>query len=81
MKTSDAEKGKKRARKRKKEEKPAVKPIRIKAEVRTCDELKAIIATRINAHVKDARVAKQLENALMDMVAYGTGGTGKGISS
>jgi len=56
--------------------KPSLRPIRIKAEVRTCDELKALISTRIKAHVKDSRVAKQLENALMDMVAYGTGGGG-----
>lgn len=74
MKTSGAGKGKKVARKGKIVEKPSLRPIRIKAEVRTCDELKAVLSTRIRAHVKDARLAKELENALLDMVDYGGAG-------
>ncbi len=76
MKKRISGKGNKSVRGVKKGMKPVLKPIRIKAEVRTCDELKALIATRIKAHVKDSRVAKQLENALLDMVAYGTGSGG-----
>ena len=56
-----------------------VAPIRFDPKIRTCDELKAVLSVRIKAHVKDAKVAKELENALMDMVAYGTGGAGKKI--
>ncbi len=79
------DKGKKRATKRVRregiKEKVVAKPVRFDAKIRTCDELKAVLSVRIRAHVKDAKVAKELENALMDMVAYGTGGSGGGVST
>jgi hypothetical protein len=42
----------------------------------TCDDLKAAIRQKIDAHVKDVDVAKRLEHLLSDEVAYGTGGGG-----
>ncbi len=74
MKAKPSKKGKVKTKPGVMETESGLKPIRIKAEVRTCDELKAVLSTRIKAHVKDARLAKELENALMDMVAYGGAG-------
>ena len=57
------------------------KPIRVAVpiDVWKCEDLKAIISERIRAHVKDVDVAKQLEQALGDDVAYGDGGGGGSV--
>ncbi len=41
-----------------------------------CEDLKALIHKHIEAHVKDVEMAKRLEHALGDEIAYGTGGGG-----
>jgi hypothetical protein len=52
------------------------KPVVTKTDVWKCADLKALIKERINAHVKDVAVARRLEQALADEIAYGTGGGG-----
>lgn len=54
----------------------ARQPIRMSARVDVwrCDDLRALIKKQINAHVKDVRVAKRLEEALAVEIAYNDGG-------
>ncbi len=58
--------------------KAPLKPGQLLMKVRSCEELKAVLTLRIRAHVKDAKLAKELESALADIVAYGIGGGGGG---
>ena len=51
----------------------------IKADLWTCNDLKALIKERIDTHVKDVAVAKRLERALADEIAYGDGGGGGNV--
>ncbi len=48
----------------------------VKLEVYRCGDLKALIKRKISAHVKDVQLAKRLEHALADEIAYGDGGGG-----
>jgi len=41
-----------------------------------CEDLKHLIREEIRTHVKDVELAKKLEQALGDKVAYGDGGGG-----
>lgn len=41
-----------------------------------CEDLKALIRENVRAHVQDVELAKRLEHALGDQVAYGDGGGG-----
>lgn len=59
-------------------EKHAVKLRGLKMEIRSCEELKAILKFRIRAKIKNKKLAKNLENALGDIIAYGTGNGGGG---
>ena len=54
------------------------KPIIAQVPVRVwnCDDLKEMINEQIKAHVKDVEIAKKLEHALGDEVAYNDGGGG-----
>ncbi len=61
------------------EKKPALRPKGIKVEIRSCDELKAIIMVRIRAQVKDPKLARELESAVADLQLYGTGGGEEGV--
>jgi hypothetical protein len=53
---------------------PIKMPVMI--DVWKCDDLKALIKEKISAHVKDVQLAKRLEHALADEIAYGDGGGG-----
>jgi len=44
-----------------------------------CEDLKALIKEQVHAHVKDVELAKRLERALGDQVAYGDGGGGGNV--
>lgn len=46
------------------------------ANVWKCEDLKALIKKQIRVHVKDVDLAKRLESALADEIAYGDGGGG-----
>ncbi len=48
----------------------------MKVTVWKCEDLKALIQKHIQTHVKDVELAKRLEHALGDEIAYGTGGGG-----
>ena len=48
----------------------------VRADLWKCEDLKVLIKKEIHAHVKDVELAKKLENALGDKVAYGDGGGG-----
>ncbi len=48
----------------------------MKLTVWKCADLKALIQRKIRAQVRDVELAKQLEHALGDEIAYGTGGGG-----
>ncbi len=61
-------------RKRKYEPKPIT--MQLSVDVWKCDEIKALLSKTIRAHVKDVELAKRLEHALGDEVAYGDGGGG-----
>ncbi len=50
------------------------RPVRV--EVYKCDDLKALIKRKISVQVKDVELAKRLEHALADEIAYGDGGGG-----
>jgi len=52
------------------------KPKPIKVQVWNCDDLRALIGKTLKAHVKDVSLARRLEHALGDEVAYGDGGGG-----
>jgi len=41
-----------------------------------CDDLKALIKETIKAEIRDVELAKRLEHALADEIAYGDGGGG-----
>jgi hypothetical protein len=57
-----------------KTKKPTKMPMAL--DVWKCEDLKAIIKEKIKAHVKDVDLAKRLEHALADEIAYGDGGGG-----
>ena len=42
-------------------------------EVKTCAQLKSFLKKRINTKVKDASLAKALEEMYVDIIAYGVG--------
>ena len=46
-----------------------------------CEDLKEIIRETVRAHVKDAALARKLEQALGDKVAYGDGGGGGNVAA
>jgi hypothetical protein len=54
-------------------EKIKVRSGKIMAEIKTCDELKAFLKTKIKTKVKDATLAKELEEMFHDLIAYGVG--------
>ncbi len=47
-----------------------------RADLWKCKDLKNLIKQEIRAHVKDVQLARKLEQALGDKVAYGDGGGG-----
>ncbi len=53
--------------------------VSVPVDVWKCEDLKAIIREEIQAHVKDVELAKRLEQALGDKVAYGDGGGGGNV--
>lgn len=52
------------------------RPVASKADVWKCKDLKAIIKDQVRVHVKDVALARKLEKALGDFIAYGDGGGG-----
>jgi hypothetical protein len=58
------------------EQKPKPKIEFMTVNVWKCEDLKALIHREIQVHVKDVDLAKRLEHALADEIAYGTGGGG-----
>ncbi len=48
----------------------------VKVDVYKCGDLKALIKRKISVQVKDVELAKRLEHALADEIAYGDGGGG-----
>lgn len=58
-------------KKREKKRKPLVS-----ADVWRCDDLKKMLGEAVRAHVKDVDLARRLEHALADEIAYGDGGGG-----
>ncbi len=48
----------------------------IPVRVWNCEDLKEMLSKQIRAHVKDVKIAKKLEHALGDEVAYNDGGGG-----
>jgi hypothetical protein len=52
------------------------KPVKLEATLWKCDDLKAVIGETLKAHVKDVELARRLEHALGDEIAYGDGGGG-----
>ncbi len=54
------------------------KPIiaQIPVRVWNCDDLREMINEQIEVHVKDVKIARNLEHALGDEVAYNDGGGG-----
>ncbi len=59
-------------------EEKRLKPIKmpVMIDVWKCEDLRALIKETVRAHVKDVDLAKRLEHALGDEVAYGDGGGG-----
>jgi|GEM_PF-1848412 len=53
-------------------------PVRLQAsiDVWKCEDLKSVLSEAIHAHVKDVDLARRLEHALGDEIAYGDGGGG-----
>jgi hypothetical protein len=47
-----------------------------RADLWKCEDLKQLIREQIRTHVKDVELAKKIEQALGDRVAYGDGGGG-----
>jgi hypothetical protein len=45
----------------------------LKMEIRSCEELRALLAARIRVQVQDESLARQLEATLADIIAYGVG--------
>ena len=56
--------------------KPSRKTKPVSVDLWKCKDLKAMIAKTIKAHVKDVKLAKKLEHALADEIAYNVGGGG-----
>lgn len=56
--------------------KPTGRAIPTRADLWKCKDLKELIKQEIRAHVKDVQLARKLEQALGDKVAYGDGGGG-----
>lgn len=52
------------------------KPVKLEATLWKCDDLKAVISETLKVHVKDVELARRLEHALGDEIAYGDGGGG-----
>lgn len=52
------------------------KPVKLEASLWKCDDLKSLISKTVKAHVKDVELARRLEHALGDEIAYGDGGGG-----
>ncbi len=53
------------------------KPLRLASvDVWKCDDLKQMLGEAVRAHVKDVDLARRLEHALADEIAYGDGGGG-----
>lgn len=52
------------------------RPAPTKTDVWKCKDLKALIKEQVRAHVKDVTLARKLEKALADEIAYGDGGGG-----
>jgi len=50
-----------------------------KVDLWKCEDLKAMIREEIRVHVQDVELAKRLEQALGDKVAYGDGGGGGNV--
>jgi hypothetical protein len=57
-----------------KTKKPIKMPVMV--DVWKCEDLKELIREKIKVHVKDVDLAKRLEHALADEIAYGDGGGG-----
>jgi hypothetical protein len=51
-----------------------IRPTRV--DLWKCEDLKHLIKEQIRIHVRDVELAKKLEQALGDKVAYGDGGGG-----
>lgn len=45
-------------------------------DVWSCEDLKSVLSEAIRAEVKDVELARRLEHALGDEIAYGDGGGG-----
>jgi hypothetical protein len=56
-------------------DKPKRKPTAT-VDVWKCDDLKSMLREAIRAQVKDVELARRLEHALGDEIAYGDGGGG-----
>lgn len=52
------------------------RPVASKADVWKCKDLQALVKEQVRAHVKDVTLARKLEKALSDEIAYGDGGGG-----
>ena len=61
-----------------KDERQKPRPLKMQAtlDVWRCDDLKKLIRGTLKAHVKDVELARKLEHALGDEIAYGDGGGG-----
>jgi hypothetical protein len=55
------------------------KPGPAKANLWKCKDLKALVKEQVRAHVKDVQLARKLEKALADEIAYGDGGGGGNV--
>ncbi len=53
--------------------------VALAVDVWKCQDLKELMREEIRAHVKDVELAKKLEQALGDKVAYGDGGGGGNV--
>ena len=56
--------------------KKTARPVVSKADVWKCKDLQALVKNTIRVHVKDVALARKLEQALADEIAYGDGGGG-----
>lgn len=55
---------------------PRKKPVKVEVSLWNCADLKSVISKTLKAHVKDVELARRLEHALGDEIAYGDGGGG-----
>lgn len=51
----------------------------VKTDLWKCKDLKALIKEQVRTHVKDVALARKLEKALADEIAYGDGGGGGNV--